>query len=131
MPFLPTEIRGLFGEKGDSKNWLDATSQFPNGVPRFQSKDECISFMTEYNTHHGGSNPDQPHLMHIFTMLTSWEQIEKILVPGIAKARSEVSFAKKVPRDYLVKEPPSNDNDDSSSNVYERKEAWSVTNDIN
>ena len=72
MSFLPTEIRGLFGEKGDSKNWLDATSQFPNGVPRFQSKDECISFMTEYNTHHGGSNPDQPYLMHIFTMLTSF-----------------------------------------------------------
>ena len=130
MSLLPTEIRGLFGEKGDSKNWLDATSQFPNGVPRFQSQDECISFMTEYNTHHGGSNPDQPHLMHIFTMLTSWEQIEKILLPGIAKARSEISFAKKVPRDYLVKEP-NDTNDSSSSNVYERKEAWSVTNDIN
>ena len=71
---MSSELRGIFGEKGDSRNWLDATSKFPNGVPRFQSKAECVQFMEEYNTHHGGSNPEQPHLMHIFTMLTSWER---------------------------------------------------------
>jgi len=71
---MSSELRGIFGEKGDSRNWLDATSKFPNQVPRFQSKAECIQFMEEYNTHHGGSNPEQPHLMHIFTMLTSWER---------------------------------------------------------
>jgi hypothetical protein len=38
--------------------------------------------MKQYNTHNGGSNPEQPHLMHIFTMLTSWEQIEQILEEG-------------------------------------------------
>mmetsp|Transcript_24651 Transcript_24651/g.41985 ORF Transcript_24651/g.41985 Transcript_24651/m.41985 type:complete len:682 (+) Transcript_24651:158-2203(+) len=125
---LPSEIRGLFGEKGDSQNWLDATYQFPNGVPRFPSKESCISFMQEYNTHHGGSNPDQPHLMHIFTMLTNWDQIERILLPGIAKARSEPgSNTTSVPRDYLVEEPDNND----SSNVFERKESWSVVKDIN
>mmetsp|Transcript_29881 Transcript_29881/g.50865 ORF Transcript_29881/g.50865 Transcript_29881/m.50865 type:complete len:687 (-) Transcript_29881:112-2172(-) len=123
----PPELRGIFGEKGDSQNWLDAISQFPNGVPRFQSKDECVSFMTEYNTHHGGSNPEQPHLMHIFTMLTNWEQIERILLPGIAKARAEPSFAKPVPRDYLVTEP----SDNTSQNVYEQKDSWNVIHDIN
>lgn len=124
----PSEIRGLFGEKGDSQNWLDATSKFPNGVPRFQSKDECISFMEEYNTHHGGSNPEQPHLQHIFTMFTSWAQIERILLPGIEKARSEPSFAKQVSRDYLVHEPLTND---EAQNVYERRDTWNVTHDIN
>lgn len=75
----PPEYRGLFGPKGDSLNWLDATSRFPNGVPRFVSKQECLDFMIEYNTYNGGSNPDYPQLMHIFTLLITWEQIEKIL----------------------------------------------------
>ena len=83
--------------------------------------------MTEYNTHNGGSNPKQPHLMHIFTMLTSWEQIEAILLPGIAKARSEPSFANEVPRDYLTSQPP----DNNSENVYERIESWHVAREIN
>lgn len=65
--------------------------------------------------------------MHIFTMLTSWEQIERILIPGIAKARAEPSFAKQVPRDYLVEEPV----DNGAQNVYERKDSWNVVNDIN
>mmetsp|Transcript_31554 Transcript_31554/g.60262 ORF Transcript_31554/g.60262 Transcript_31554/m.60262 type:complete len:646 (-) Transcript_31554:206-2143(-) len=86
--------------------------------------------MTEYNTHHGGSNPEQPHLMHIFTMLTNWEQIERILLPGIAKARSEPSFAKPVSREYLGEEDQT-ETDDDSSNVYEGKEAWNVIRDIN
>lgn len=106
---------------------LDETSQFPNGVPRFESKKDCLTFMKEYNTHHGGSNPEQPHLMHIFTMLTSWEQIEQTLLPGIAKARSEPSFAKQIPREYMVEEPTNND----AQNVYERQESWNVIQDIN
>ena len=112
---------------------LDATSKFPNGVPRFNSKDECVSFMEEYNTHHGGSNPEQPHLMHIFTMLTSWEQIERILLPAIAKARSEASFAKPIPRDYLTEEPGAHNGniDGNSRNVYESNDSWNVIKDIN
>ncbi|KAL7433649.1 hypothetical protein ACHAXH_007174 [Discostella pseudostelligera] len=127
MTYLRPEIRGMFGEKGDSQNWLDETSQFPNGVPRFQSKTDCLTFMKEYNNHHGGSNPEQPHLMHIFTMLTSWEQIEQILLPAIAKARSEPSFAKQIPREYMIEEPTNND----AQNVYERQESWNVIRDIN
>ncbi len=106
---------------------LDETSQFSNGVPRFLSKTDCLHFMKEYNTHHGGSNPEQPHLMHIFTMLTSWEQIEQILLPAIAKARSEPSFAKQIPREYMIEEPTNND----AQNVYERQESWNVIRDIN
>lgn len=139
----PPEIRGLFGEKGDSQNWLDSTSQFPNGVPRFDSKAECAEFMKDYNTYHGGSNPDLPHLMHIFTTLTSWKQIEKILLPNMRKAREEPSFAPPVSRDYLGPNsefPTSLPNADAdadgnapvtSQNIYEMKEAKKVTDAIN
>lgn len=118
------EIRGLFGPKGDSLNWLDATSQFPNGVPRFHSKQECLDFMVEYNTYNGGSNPQYPQLMHIFTLLITWDQVENILLPNIEKARKEPSFAKPIPKDYL-KELSSN-----SKNIYEQKEAEEVVKEI-
>lgn len=117
----PPEIRGLFGPNGDSLNWLDATSQFPNGVPRFESKQACSAFMENYVKYHGGSNPDYPHLQHIFTTLIGWEQIEKILLPNMEKARKETSFAKKVPRNYGLAPDP------SSENIYENnEEAWSA-----
>ena len=135
----PSELRGIFGEKGDSTTWLDATAKFPNGVPRFESKSECLEFMVHYNTHNGGSNPENPNLMHIFTMLTSWDQVEKILLPNIEKARQEVSFAKPVPRDYLTARTR-NTNDSCSTtsnheegkkNVYEDEKAQDVIDDIN
>jgi hypothetical protein len=116
----PPEIRGLFGEKGDSLNWIDAVSEFPNGVPRFETKEEALEFMIHYNKHNGGSNPDYPHLQHIFTMLIGWEQIESILLPNIKKARAELSFAKPIPRSY------GNNADPTSDNVYERPEASDV-----
>jgi hypothetical protein len=87
------EIRGLFGEKGDSADWLDAVSRFANGVPRFGSKEDCLAFMEEYCRYHGGSNPFQPSLLHIFTVLTSWTQIQQLLLPAIDSARREPSFA--------------------------------------
>ena len=121
----PPELRGIFGEKGDSLNWLDATSKFPNGVPRFESREECLEFMKNYNLYNGGSNPDYPQLRHIFTTLISWEQVEKILIPAIEKARKEPSFAKKVPRDYGTAP------NDSSKNIYEQTFAKPVVDAIN
>jgi len=93
--------------------------------------------MEEYNTHNGGSNPDLPHLNHIFTTLISWDQIESILLPNINKARSEKSFATKVPRQYMTQQSPTEENSNnnltsiSSNNVYERKETWNVVHEIN
>ena len=121
----PPELRGIFGDKGDSANWRDEMDKFPNGVPRFESGPECLEFMKWYCTNNGGSNPDFPQLMHIFTMLINWEQIETILLPNIEKARSEPSFARKVPRDYLGKE-----SDPSSKNVYENPESREVLDEI-
>lgn len=121
----PSELRGIFGEKGDSLNWLDATSKFPNGVPRFESQAECLDFMQKYNKNNGGSNPDFPHLRHIFTTLITWEQIEHILLPAIETARKEPSFSKQVPRSY------GNEPDNSSKNIYEQPSAKEVVDAIN
>ncbi len=141
-PVGPPELRGIFGEKGDSADWLDETSKFPNGVPRFDSRAECLEFMENYCTYHGGSNPKKPQLMHIFTMLTCWEEIESILLPNIIKARKEPSFAESVPRDYLS-EKKSDENGGQSenkveqsdgkqrANVYESEEAKEVIDAIN
>jgi hypothetical protein len=123
----PPEIRGMFGDKGDSANWLDEVGKFPNGVPRFESKAECLEFMEHYNTYHGGSNPELPQLMHIFTMLISWKQIETILIPNIEKARAEPSFAPKVPNDDCRE----HEGVPNSKNVYEAPESANVMKDIN
>jgi hypothetical protein len=129
LPGAPPEIRGLFGPKGDSLNWLDAVSRFPNGVPRFDSKQEALDFMIEYNTYNGGSNPDHPHLQHLITMLIGWEQIESILLPNIEKARKEPSFAKKVPRNYGTDKDT--ETASNTENCYETKEAEPVVEAIN
>lgn len=129
---LPPEIRGMFGEKGDSSNWLDATAKFPNGVPRFGSRAECLDFMEEYNTYNGGSNPQNPKLMHIFTMLTSWAQVEKMLIPAINKARKEPSFQTNPGREYFdnIGKVDGDSADQARKNVYETEEAKEVTNAI-
>ena len=77
-------------------------------------------------------------------MLTSWDQIARRLLPGIAKARAEPSFAPAVPRDYLTGVPPRDgdagddggEGDDDGKgaprrNVYERREAWDAARDVN
>ena len=121
----PPELRGLFGPNGDSLNWLDATAKFPNGVPRFEKRDECLEFMKSYNMYHGGSNPDVPHLRHIFTTLINWNQIERFLLPAMEKARKEPSFAPKIPQSYG--QEPATD----SKNIYEQAAAKSVVDAIN
>ena len=126
----PPELRGIFGEYGDSLNWLDAVSKFPNGVPRFNSQKECLEFMKNYNIYNGGSNPQYPHLRHIFTTLISWEQIETILLPAIEKARKEPSHAIKVDRNYGDDEDDTRTKTESTKNVYEQNFAKDVVNAI-
>lgn len=76
-------------------------------------------------------SPDYPHLMHIFTMLVSWKQIETILLPNIQKARKEISFAKTVPREHL-NDVTSKDAKPAtpSDNVYEQPDAYNVIRDV-
>lgn len=116
----PPELRGLFGPKGDSVDWLNTVSKFPNGVPRFNSKQEALDFIAEYKQSHGGSNPDHPHLQHIFTTLVGWKQIETLLIPSLEIARTEPTSAVTVPIDY------GKDTVSSSKNVYESSECQAV-----
>jgi hypothetical protein len=75
--------------------------------------------MEKYVKSHGGSNPDYPHLQHIFTTLIGWEQIEKWLLPNIEQARKETSLAPpRVPQNYGNAHVP------FSENIYEGEEAW-------
>lgn len=110
------EIRGLFGPQGDAASWLEATRHFANGVPRFESRQECVDFVTEYLATHGGSNPQYPHLQHIFTTLIGWEQIQTILLPAIDQARKEPSQAR----------PTATTSQHRRCNVYEQTEASPV-----
>ena len=102
----------MLGKHGDSSSWLKATSTFPNGVPRFESREDCINFTKSYleggdsssssinnnnsntqnvNSGNFSSNPYDPTLMHIFTTLTNWDQVTSLLLPNIKKAREEKS----------------------------------------
>ena len=120
-PVLIPEIRGMLGDHGDSQHWLDAVGSFPNGVPRFDSRAACLDFMQNYVRTNGGSNPEYPHLQHIFTMLISWKQVETMLLPAMEQARKEPSSAKRIPQSYGTKQDTS-----SSKNIYEQPEARSV-----
>lgn len=116
------EIRGMLGKHGDSKTWLDAMEGFPNGVPRFGSRDDCFEFMQTYNATNNsfGSNPELSHLRHIFTMLVNWEQIERYLLPEIVRARKEPSSSSS----------ESQEQDTDRPNVYESEECLQVLKEI-
>ncbi|CAB9516367.1 4-N-acetylgalactosaminyltransferase bre-4 [Seminavis robusta] len=102
------EIRGMLGDAGDSPEWLAACKKFPNGVPRFESLDECTRWSLDYVSTHGGSNNAEPHLQHIFTMLTHWRHVKDMLLPSIQAAR---------------REPSTKTNEEASSNnIYENPE---------
>jgi hypothetical protein len=124
---LPPEIRGLLGTHGDSISWLNAVSKFPNGVPRFNTKEECITFMKEYNALHGGSNPQYPHLQHIFTLVVGWEQITTLLFPAIEKARLEQQQKQFYPSTSNGSAPTI---ESTNMNIYDQPECGSVVDAI-
>lgn len=102
----------------DSDAWTDATAPFPNGVPRFESRDACKQFMEEYCTENGGSNPGHPGLMHIFTMCISWEQLEERVFPVMEAVRAEPRETRSAPD--MERRP----------NIYESSEGQSVVDEI-
>jgi hypothetical protein len=126
---LPSELRGIFGKHGDSEEWLKATAKFPNGVPRFESKEECLEFMRQYVKNHGGSNPDFDHLQHIFTTLITWDQIERILLPAINKARIEPTNSVQIPQSYGSS--VQTENGEKTENIYEQPDAKDAVDAIN
>jgi hypothetical protein len=74
-------FRNIFCFEDEPTYWKEAVKHFKNKVPRFDSKEETIAFIERYCTI--GSNPEEPHLNQSVSLLTSWEQIEKYLLPKI------------------------------------------------
>lgn len=69
--------RGIYAIEDEEAPWLRERLVFT-------SKAECTAWMeahVEDKTH--PSNPTNPHLEHIFTFLTSWDEIERFLLPKI------------------------------------------------
>ncbi len=68
------QFRGLYSKEDDTcKAWTHIMNVFPNGVPCFRTNKECIEFCKTL----GGipTNPQFPHLQHVYTTLIGWEQI--------------------------------------------------------
>lgn len=79
------ELRGVFPEYENSA-WALAMQNFPNQVPRFATKAECIEFTRSHMNK--SSNPADPGLKHSISTLTDWNQVETYLLPQITHYRS-------------------------------------------
>ena len=80
-----SQFRATFPEF-DSGEWAEAVEVFPNQVPRFKSKADCLEFINKWNN--TSSNPAEPHLCHSVGTLTTWEQVKEHLLPNISYYRS-------------------------------------------
>jgi hypothetical protein len=83
------KFRNAFSFEEEAPVWKEALNEFPNKVPRFETKDEAMEFTRAHCR--VGSNPDTPHLLHSVTTLISWEQIVKHLIPRIKKYNEQWS----------------------------------------
>lgn len=94
-------FRNVFAFEDESVVWKSVLAQFPNHVPRFDSKDEAVQFTKQYAPL-SGSNPDYPQLLHSVTTFIDWKQIEQYLLPKIKeydtkwprKSCSEIDMSK-------------------------------------
>jgi hypothetical protein len=82
-----SQFRGVFHASEDPAYWQEAMEEFPNRVPRFTSKDDTVNFIKTYCQI--GSNPDEPHLRQSITLMTTWSQIERYLIPKIREYRGK------------------------------------------
>ncbi len=74
-------IRNIFAFEDELPEWKAKLEAFPNHVPRFSTKEECIKFTKEnWNI---STNPQYEHLKQAMTTLIDWKQIETILIPKI------------------------------------------------
>ena len=42
-------LRNIFKSDEESEEWQEAVEEFPNQVPRFKTKAECVDFMRRYS----------------------------------------------------------------------------------
>ena len=61
--------RGIYALDDEAAPWLRERLVF-------DSKEDCLSWMEAHvDDKQHPSNPDEPHLEHIFTFLTTWKQV--------------------------------------------------------
>ena len=68
-------LRGLYAPN------IEQIESFQNGVPLFNSKEEALEWEKFHSSF--GSNPEYPHMKHIFTHLIGWEQMEEYIFPQL------------------------------------------------
>ncbi len=78
-----TTWRGIYRwEDEEHAEWKAALAEFAYKVPSFASKAEAIAFIKAHCR--VGSNRDHRLYQHMFSLLTTWEQLNKHLVAKIA-----------------------------------------------
>jgi len=70
-------VRGLYSSE------YEVLPTFRDGVPLFESKDECMRWANEHAQI--GSNPEDQRLQHAFTHLIGWAQIERYVIPRLSE----------------------------------------------
>lgn len=76
-------FRNVFAFEDESPEWQQVLLQFPNRVPRFESKIDCIEFTKKHWGRTTNPDPGFAHLQHAVSTLVSWSQIETFLLPKI------------------------------------------------
>ncbi len=111
-----TTWRGIYRwEDEEHVGWKAALAQFPYKVPSFATKAEAVEFIKAHCR--VGSNRDHRLYQHIFTLLTSWEQLNKYLVVKIThydRLLGEISAVAASPspdpaRNVWLRGPPADD----------------------
>ena len=93
----PAGLRSVFPVEDDLE-YEKALLRFENRVPRFSSKEDAVAFSKLFCRR--GSNPDEPHLLHSISTLTTWSQIEKYILPKIKEF--DIKWRRLLPQDSAV-----------------------------
>lgn len=95
---MKTCIRGIYEWNSDEDvpAWINALSAFPFRVPCFSSRREAIAWIRRFCI--TGSNPDRPHFKHIFTLVTTWDQVDRYILKRLCRYPS--SSPARPPLDY-------------------------------
>jgi hypothetical protein len=107
-------FRNIFAFEDEAEDWKEVLAEFPNHVPRFDTKQQASDFTKKHCTLRG-SNPDHPQLLHSISTLIDWNQIETHLIPKMQeydlkyprKSFNEVDLSHN--RYYHAKELPEED----------------------
>jgi hypothetical protein len=107
----------VFKIEDEERQWRQVLDQFPNKVPRFETKDAALKFTKDHCM--TGSNPDNVHLQQSVTTLYDRDQIDRHLIP---KIKEYYYLTKKLDSEFLEQNTPNmfanRSSSDSNTNHY-------------